>query len=65
MYLKMEDVIEAEQEAHRFLKRVAAYKAKFTNMEVDRWQSPERAAMKRACLDLRQALVKLRRRRGR
>lgn len=60
--MELQDVIEAEEEAQRFLKRVAAYKAKFTNEKVDHWPSPERAAMKRASLDLRQALVKLRRR---
>jgi len=57
--MKLDDVKEAEAEARRFLKRVAAYKTE-GHGETNYWPSPDRAALTRASLDLTKALAKMR-----
>lgn len=52
------DVIVAKQEAERFLRMLAAYEACATHSTFD--ACPDRAAAKRASMDLTRALAKLR-----
>jgi hypothetical protein len=58
---KINNVVDAVDEAHRFIKRADAY---IQRLATDKWAEyscKESAAMKRASMDLTRALVKIRR----
>lgn len=59
------DLTEVKSEAKRFLGRIAAFEAHVKTQErihADHYACPERAAIRRASLDLTRALARLRQR---